>query len=325
MNKRLTLAAILLAVLLLAASASLGEAPVPLDWADPGNWACWAQGEDKPADLFIICPTVDLGEDGSLLMDTANPALRASFTGALNMELGIYNEVCAVYAPFYRQVTFPVYSMGAEGDQYFACAYEDVRQAFLYYLRQCNPGRPLVLAGFSQGADMAIRLVKEFFGEDALSDRLVAVYAIGWRVTEEETAACPHLRMAQGEDDLGVIVAFNSEAEYVTGSLLVPEGVRTLSINPLNWRTDGTPAQASENLGACFTDYSGSIVQEIPGFCGAYLDEERGTLKVPDINDAVYPGFLFPDGVYHLYDYQFFYRNLQRNVAVRVNAWLGNE
>ena len=28
------------------------------------------------------------------------------------------------------------------------------------------------------------------------------------------------------------------------------------------------------------------------------------------------------DGVYHLYDYQFFYRNLQENVEVRLNAYL---
>ena len=31
---------------------------------------------------------------------------------------------------------------------------------------------------------------------------------------------------------------------------------------------------------------------------------------------------LFSDGVYHLYDYQFFYRNLQENVGVRLDAYL---
>ena len=36
-------------------------------------------------------------------------------------------------------------------------------------------------------------------------------------------------------------------------------------------------------LGACFTDYSGSIVEETPNLCGAYLDTERGTLKVMDV------------------------------------------
>lgn len=31
---------------------------------------------------------------------------------------------------------------------------------------------------------------------------------------------------------------------------------------------------------------------------------------------------IFSDGIYHLYDYQFFYRNLQENVEVRLNAYL---
>ncbi len=31
---------------------------------------------------------------------------------------------------------------------------------------------------------------------------------------------------------------------------------------------------------------------------------------------------IFEDGVYHLYDYQFFYRNLQENVAARLDAYL---
>jgi len=310
----------LLTVLLLT-SASTAEERSHLSYDDPCNWSYWAEGENKPADLFLICPTVDLGTDGNLLMDCTDEALRTSFTGALNMELGIYTDVCTVYAPFYQQVTLPVYSMAEGNEAYFEFAYQDVRLAFMYYLQHADPQRPLILAGFSQGADMAIRLVKELFADAALSARLAAVYAIGWRVTEEELLAYPHLRMAEGENDTGVIIAFNSESEQITGSLLVPEGVKTYAINPLNWRTDSTPADAALNLGACFTDYSGSINSEIPAFCGAYLDETRGTLKVPGIDDAAYPGFIFPDGVYHLYDYQFFYRNLQKNVAVRVAAW----
>lgn len=137
-------------------------------------------------------------------------------------------------------------------------------------------------------------------------------------------AQYPHLRMASGEDDTGVIVSFNSEAESVEDSLLIPSGVRSLAINPLNWRTDATPASKEENPGACFTDYSGRIVTEIPHLTGAYLDPVRGSLKVPDVSPEDYPPVLslFSEGVYHLYDYQFFYRSLQENVAVRLSAYL---
>lgn len=121
-----------------------------------------------------------------------------------------------------------------------------------------------------------------------------------------------------------MIVSFNSESETVTDSLMIPAGTRTLAINPLNWKTDGTTAGKEENLGACFTDYDGNIVTEIPQLTGAYIDSERGALKVTDVTPEEYPPVLpiFSDGVYHLYDYQFFYRNLQENVEVRLDAYL---
>ena len=141
--------------------------------------------------------------------------------------------------------------------------------------------------------------------------------------TEEQLEEYPHLRFASGEDDTGVIIAFNSEDEDIDDSLIIPAGARTLAINPLNWKTDGTPASAGENLGACFTDYDGNIVSEIPHLTGAYIDSERGALKVTDISPEEYPAGLdlFEDGIYHLYDYQFFYRNLQENVETRLDAY----
>lgn len=118
-----------------------------------------------------------------------------------------------------------------------------------------HESRPLILAGFSQGSDMLIRLMTEFFDDEKYSDRLVAAYAIGWSLTEEQTAEYPWLKPAEGEDDIGVIVMFNSEAEHITSSTMVGENEHTYSINPLNWKTDGTPADKSLNKGACFIDY----------------------------------------------------------------------
>ena len=238
-------------------------------------------------------------------------------------ERGIYEDVTTMYAPYYRQMTFPVYSMTEEEMKpYLDMAYRDVAAAFEYYMKNCNNGRPLILAGFSQGSQLLLMLLEEYFDDPAYSDRLVAAYCIGWRVTQEDLARYPHLKMAQGEDDIGVIISFNSEAEGIEESIMVPKGVKTLGINPLNWKTDSTPADKTLNAGACFTRYSGEIKKEIPELTGAYLDERRGTLRVTDIDPAEYSSSLFPDGVYHLYDYQFFFRNLQENVAVRLESYL---
>ena len=294
-----------------------------VDYADETNWAYYGEGEGKPIDLFLLCPTVDMGESGNYNMSLEDTETKAAFLGALNMERGIYDETATLYAPYYRQITFPVYSMEPEEQEtYLDLAYQDVSDAFTYYMEEINDGRPLILAGFSQGSQLLLKLLEDYFDQPAYQDQLVAAYCIGWPVTAEDLEAYPHLQMAQGEDDTGVIVSFNSEAEGITESLVVPAGTKALGINPLNWKTDSTPADRSLNLGACFTNYDGEIESEIPQLTGAYLDPDRGTLRVTDVDPADYPGALFPDGVYHLYDYQFFYRNLQENVAVRAEAFL---
>lgn len=311
-------------LLVLAAFCSLASAQEP-DYADTGSWAYWRVGENKPADLFIVCPTVDLGMGGNKNMSLADNEAKKNFYGALNMERGIYEQHCRMYAPYYRQAVLADYDLPAnEAEPYFNLAYKDVRAAFVYYMQHENNGRPFVLAGFSQGAEMCLRLLKEFGNDDFVKNSMVACYAIGWRFTPQEAEQYPYIRPAQSAGDLGTVIMFNSEAPEVTASLMVPQGAKSFCINPLNWRTDEKAAAKTLNAGACFTDYSGSIVREVPQLTGCYIDTERGVLKVTDVDEKDYPPVLsvFTDGVYHLYDYQFFYRNLQQNVNLRVKTFM---
>ena len=66
-------------------------------------------------------------------------------------------------------------------------------------------------------------------------------------------------------------------------------------------------------------------MKEEKALCGCYIDETRGALKVTDIEPKEYDstlGGIFPEGSYHIFDYQFFYRNLQENVGKRLEAYL---
>lgn len=308
---------------LTACGQSVGENDI--DYSDAENWAYLESGEDGRADVFFICPTVYGGDDDSYNMSMDDEESKASFLGATNMEKGIYDDGNRFFAPYYRQAGLNAYELSAEErEQYLSFAYEDVKDAFLFYMEHYNDDQPIILAGFSQGADLSIRLLKDCFADEDINDELVACYAIGWSITEEELEEYPHLRFAAGENDTGVIVSFNSEAENINDSLMIPAGTKTLAINPLNWKTDSTPAGKEENLGSCFTNYDGEIEKEIKHLTGAYIDPERGALKVTDVSPEDYPAVLsiFEDGIYHLYDYQFFYRNLQENVGVRLDAYL---
>lgn len=297
--------------------------PQSVDYGLEENWAYLRIGEEKDVDVFLICPTVDMKNEWNMSMSDAET--KAAFLGALNMECGIYEDCARLYAPYYRQAAMKVYELeNPEREPYLKTAYSDISAAFSYYLENYNEGRPIILAGFSQGADMCYRLMKEFFANEELEDRLVAVYAIGWALTEDMTAEHPQLKAATGETDTGVIVSFECEAEFVTETFIIPKDTKALSINPLNWRTDCTLAEKGENLGACFTDYDGNVEKEVTSLCGCYIDADRGVLKVTDILSSDYPPVIpgLPAGAYHIYDYQFFYRNLQENVKVRSNSYL---
>ena len=299
------------------------DAEEPVDYARMENWAYFAVGEEKPVDLFLICPAVDVRDELNMSLD--DKEMMARFLGALNMERGIYEDSARMYAPYYRQAS--VKASELDGEQLEIClqkAYSDVSAAFRWYLENENAGRPIILAGFSQGADMCLRLMREYFGNEELLSRLVTVYAIGWRLTEDMTASCPQIRPAQSATDLGTVICFDCEAPEVTETFISPAGQKMLSINPLSWRTDSAPASKDKNLGACFTGYDGQITREEAQLCGCYIDEARGVLKVTDIDPKDYPARLpaLPQGAYHIYDYQFFFRNLQKNIADRVSAYL---
>ncbi|MGN0995463.1 MAG: DUF3089 domain-containing protein [Candidatus Ventricola sp.] len=314
---RRLLAACLLAVLLPCAALAA------TDYADPDAWAYWAIGEDRDVDVFLVCPTVDTAEEWNMSLDDAQ--MRGHFLSALNMERGIYEASARLFAPYYRQAAMPVYALAPEArEPYLSLAYSDVSAAFAYYLANENKGRPILLAGFSQGADMCYRLMAEYFGDAALAERLVAVYAIGWPCTQALIDASPQIVPAAGADDLGVVISFDCEAPDVTQTFICPAGQRAFSINPLNWRTDGVPAAADENPGACFPDGSGAILLEAAGLCGCYIEPERGVVKVTDVRAGDYPPLVpgLPEGAYHVYDYQFFFRSLQENVTLRIDRYL---
>ncbi len=291
------------------------------------NWAYFPELDTNAVDVFFVAPTVFMGDSLNWNMSLEDTQSKSKFIGAINMEKGIYDSNTNFYSPFYRQVgLYTFLTREDENSAYlnevsssFDKAYSDVETAFEYYLTQSE--RPFILAGFSQGSEMLIRLMKNKLDSDDLQERLVAAYAIGWRLTQEEVDQYSQLKNAKSSDDLGVIITFNSEAEFITTSMMVPE--KTLSINPLSWSTDTTYVAQDNNLGACFTNYDGIIENEIPNLTGAYICPERGTLKVPDINPDDYLPVLdiFEKGVYHLYDYMFFYRNLEANVQERILAY----
>ena len=114
------------------------------------NWAYLDTGAPKSADVFFLCPTVYAGAEDAYNLSLDDQETKENFVGAINMEKDIYPAACRFFAPYYRQVGLNVYELPEEEqDPYFSLAYQDVKDAFLYYLDHYNQGQPILLAGFS--------------------------------------------------------------------------------------------------------------------------------------------------------------------------------
>ena len=110
-------------LLVLAAFCSLASAQEP-DYADTGSWAYWRVGENKPSDLFIVCPTVDIGTGGNINMSLDVNEAKKNFYGEINMERGIYKQHCRVHATYYRQALLEEYDVRLKNaEPYFHLGY----------------------------------------------------------------------------------------------------------------------------------------------------------------------------------------------------------
>ncbi|WP_044913732.1 DUF3089 domain-containing protein [Butyrivibrio sp. WCE2006] len=301
----------------------------PMDYSISDNWLYDGAYPENSVDVFIVAPTVDtVSESNSAI----TPKYKSLFRNAMNQQQAIYAKTARIYAPYYRQASIKVYTMedAAAKEQAMQNAYIDVSAAFKYYIEHKNNGRPLILAGFSQGADMCYRLLEEYYGGNGeravnLRENLIAVYAIGWSMTQDMITKYPQIVPATGETDTGVVISYDCEDGTVTDSLVTPAGTKALSINPLNWRTDSTVASKKINKGTVTQDSkTGAILSVEVGKYGAYIDPVRGTLVVTDIDTGKYPKILdmFPDGSLHIYDNFLFFVNLQENVQKRTESFL---
>ena len=309
-----------------AAGVEREDAP---DYGDPANWVLRpeAAAARQGLDVFYIYPTVVADKDRPL-MSWTDGGLREKTERIARQQTGMVDGFANVYAPYVRQLEFframEALRRDSPDDEAMRTGADDTRAAFRHYLAHDNGGRPFVLLGHSQGAMDLFQMMKEDFDELPAATNLVAAYLIGMAIREEDLAGHPHLRLARGADDTGVIVTYNAEALVAVDTPFTGPG--TYGINPLNWRTDEEPAASTLHLGAVFFDETGAVEREVPEFCEAVFDAERGALIVEPADGGAYDApAILGEGVYHMNDLYFFYRNLAQNARDRAAAWAGAE
>jgi len=261
-------------------------------------------------DVFYIYPTLDFSTS-EWNADTHNKRLnnRIEHT-AVRAQASAFNGSCRVFAPRYRQAILASF-MVKEGDgkKALELAYSDVRRAFLYYMQHYNNGRPVIIAGHSQGTLHAYHLVREFFDTTALKQKLVAAYLVGFKIEKD---SMKNLKPCDSAKATGCYVSWNTVA-WGGFTNLMGHNFQGVCVNPLSWKQDSVYMDKAYNMGSVNYNFSKIDKNKVGAAC------RKGSLWISIPSSFGYSPL---GGSYHIFDYNFFYMNIRANVADRVNAYL---
>lgn len=297
-------------------------------YSDKTNWLAFPENNKKSIDVFYVYPTVYtmVYDTDPIICSIDNAMMVQGAFIPFSRQATVFDSLANIYAPYYRQAdaSYTLSLSSSQKDSLIrGIPYSNVKEAFHYYIKNMNRGRPFILAGHSQGSNVLLYLLSDYMKDHpAVYKRMIAAYMIGYSVTPTYLSANPHLKFAENANDFGVIISYNTEAPIIgdPGNPVVCDSA--IAINPINWRRDETLASANENLGSILWDSLGTIFQ-VSHFADAQVDLSRGVVITNTANvDIIAPGSAtFGRGVYHKYDYAFYYYNLRKNANDRIEAY----
>jgi hypothetical protein len=272
----------------------------------PANYLKDRQAEAE-VDVFYIHPTVN--EDRTHWnADYHNDSLNHLVDlKPIMHQASIFNGTGKIYAPRYRQMTLGGFGTKdtASKRQALNLAYQDVKAAFEYYLKNYNQGRPFFIVSHSQGTVHGLRLVRELIDGKPLQDQLVAAYLVGFAFKPD---TLKYIRVCNSPEQTGCVMHWASYRKH--SRIPFPNWYKgAVCVNPVNWTTDGTPASADLHKGMVWSNYSKKE---------KHLDvrEHKGALWVKS------PFPIAPVNNFHVGDYNLFWFNIRENAELRAKTFL---
>jgi len=265
--------------------------PSEPDYTDSKMWYINLNDtDDSGADIFYIVSTweFDWSTNKGQICHYADPVNTKDHRDDMAIEISKIAQYMGqnnnFYAPYYRHITLNSWATCNEDTinrRYHTVSFNDVQKAFQYFINTKNNNRPFILAGFSQGGKSVVELIKTM--PDDVKKRMVAAYVLGYKVTPQDTAECKNLRAAKDSLDLGVTICYNSvsDIKYIKPVISVPSA---MCINPVNWKTDATPAILHDTITVTLSPEHNVLV--LSGYSGSEYTPILGIINTGDFHGA---------------------------------------
>jgi len=202
-----------------------------VEGSSPGNDACdidltttviaadgklsretWTADANAPIDCFYVYPTVstDPTPNSDMTADAAE-------LNVIRQQFARFGSKCRRYAPMYRQVTLAGLRLmfaGGGGSLDRGLQYDDVLDAWRYYLDHDNMGRGFVLVGHSQGSFILTRLIREEIDGKPVQARMVSAILPGATIAvprgKDVGGAFQHVPLCRAASQTGCVIAYSA-------------------------------------------------------------------------------------------------------------------
>lgn len=269
---------------------------------------------DSGVDVFFLYPTSftsnsDTGWNAAIDDDGIN---KKTDNSSILYQASPFNQYSRVFAPRYRQAHIRAFFIpDSISAPYFNLAYEDIKAAFIEYLKTFNAGRPVIIAAHSQGTVHAGRLIREFFDGKPLQDRLICAYLVGMPVP---VTYFNMIRPCKDSASTGCFVSWRTfKSGYEGNDIIKNETVKMTVTNPLSWTSDEAFISATFNKGGVLRNFN----KLVPNVVSAKVHDNILWSSKPDMPGKI----LLTTKNYHIGDINLFYVNIRENVGTRIRSY----
>jgi hypothetical protein len=172
----------------------------------------WASNPKAPIDCFYVYPTVSNDTTGNSDMVAGPEEL-----SVIRVQFARFGSQCRVYAPLYRQVTLTALRAFIAGRPTTAdrvLPYNDVLDAWNYYIEHDNHGRGVVLIGHSQGSLVLTQLIKNEIDGKPLQARIISALLLGTSLLvprgKDVGGAFQHMALCHSAKQTGCVITYAS-------------------------------------------------------------------------------------------------------------------